>query len=98
MVLVSDDGVCRVISQLNKAKPDYEEIWEGERNARTGCVDTKRLLADRIIASYATARDRYEDLMAHPDQVDEILAAGAERIRPIAEATMTEVHEKMGLR
>jgi hypothetical protein len=30
--------------------------------------------------------------------VNEILAAGAERIRPIAEATMDEVRHKMGLR
>ena len=36
--------------------------------------------------------------MAEPDRVDEILAAGADRIRPIAEATMAEVREKMGLR
>ena len=38
---------------------DYEEIWEGERTARTGCVDTKRLLAERIVAHYAPARERY---------------------------------------
>jgi hypothetical protein len=36
--------------------------------------------------------------MATPGLVDEILTAGAERIRPIAEATMAEVREKMGLR
>jgi hypothetical protein len=36
--------------------------------------------------------------MARPAEVDAILAAGAERVRPIAEATMAEVREKMGLR
>ena len=58
----------------------------------------KKVLAERIIARYADARERYLELMADPDQVDEILAAGADRIRPIAEATMAEVREKMGLR
>jgi tryptophanyl-tRNA synthetase len=58
----------------------------------------KKLLSDRIIAHYAEAREKYADLMAHPDRVQEILAAGAERIRPIAEATMDEVRHKMGLR
>ena len=77
---------------------DYEELWDGERTARTGCVDMKRLLADRIVARYAGARERYRELMAEPGRVDEILAAGAARIRPIAEATMAEVREKMGLR
>ena len=36
--------------------------------------------------------------MARPDRVDEILAAGAERLRPRAEATMAEVRSRMGLR
>jgi tryptophanyl-tRNA synthetase len=77
---------------------DYESIWDGERTARTGCVDTKKLLADRIVAHYAPARERYIELMAAPRHLDEILANGAERIRPIAQATMAEVHERMGLR
>ena len=77
---------------------DYETIWDGERTARTGCVDTKRLLADRVIAHYAPARERYLGLLADPKALDDVLAEGAERIRPIAEATMAEVREKMGLR
>jgi hypothetical protein len=36
--------------------------------------------------------------MATPKEIDEILAAGAERLAPIAKATMDEVREKMGLR
>ena len=36
--------------------------------------------------------------MAHPDEVDGILEAGADRLAPLAEATMAEVRERMGLR
>ncbi len=90
--------VCNVCQLHRFFGPDYEEIWDGERTARTGCVDTKRLLADRIIAHYAPARERYLELMAAPAQLDEVLAAGAERVRPLAEATMAEVRERMGLR
>jgi hypothetical protein len=36
--------------------------------------------------------------MAHPAEVDGVLEAGADRLRPIAAATMAEVHERMGLR
>jgi hypothetical protein len=36
--------------------------------------------------------------MAHPEQVNEILDAGAARLAPIAAETMAEVREKMGLR
>jgi tryptophanyl-tRNA synthetase len=100
-ILRSDPGrpeVCNVCQLQPSFGDDYESLWEGERTARTGCVDMKKLLADRIIARYAEARERYGELMDTPGLVDDILAAGAERIRPIAEATMAEVREKMGLR
>ena len=58
----------------------------------------KRVLADRIIRHYAPARERYLELEAKPALVDEILAAGADRLAPMAAATMAEVREKMGLR
>jgi len=100
-ILRTDPGrpeVCNVCQLQRFFGEDYEELWDGERTARTGCVDNKRVLADRIVARYAGARERYRELMDDPGRVDEILAAGAERIRPIAEATMAEVREKMGLR
>jgi tryptophanyl-tRNA synthetase len=100
-ILRTDPGrpeVCNVCQLHRFFGDDFEEIWDGERTARTGCVDTKKLLADRIIGHYALARERYLDLMAHPAQVDDILEAGAERLRPRATETMAEVREKMGLR
>ena len=100
-ILRTDPGrpeVCNVCQLHRSFGDDYEEIWDGERTARTGCVDTKKLLAERILAHYADARERYTELMAHPAEVEGILEAGADRIRPIAEATINEVREKMGLR
>ncbi len=100
-ILRTDPGrpeVCNVCQLHRFFGPDWEEIQDGERTARTGCVDTKKLLADRIVAHYATARERYLELLAHPDEVDGVLEAGADRLRPRAEATMDEVRHKMGLR
>ena len=100
-ILRTDPGrpeVCNVCQLHRSFGDDYEEIWDGERTARTGCVDTKKLLADRIIAHYAPARERYLELMAHPAEVAGILEAGADRLRPMAAATMDEVRRKMGLR
>ena len=100
-ILRTDPGrpeVCNVCQLHRFFGDDYEGIWEGERTARTGCVDTKRLLAERIISHYADARERYTELMADPARTRRILDDGAERARPIAEATMTEVRERMGLR
>ncbi len=100
-ILRTDPGrpeVCNVCQLHRFFGADYEYIWEGERTARTGCVDTKKLLAERIVAHYAPAREIYRELTADPVRLRRILDEGAERIRPIAEATMTEVRERMGLR
>ena len=100
-ILRTDPGrpeVCNVCQLHRFFGDDVEVIWDGERTARTGCVDTKKLLAERIIRHYTPARERYQELLAKPRALDEVLAAGAERIRPIAASTMAEVREKMGLR
>ena len=100
-ILRTDPGrpeVCNVCQLHRFFGPDWEEIQDGERTARTGCVDTKKLLAERIIRHYAPARERYAELMAHPAEVEGILETGADRLAPVAAATMAEVKEKMGLR
>jgi tryptophanyl-tRNA synthetase len=100
-ILRTDPGrpeVCNVCQLHRSFGDDYDDIWDGERTARTGCVDTKKLLAERVLARYADARERFAELMADPRRIDAVLAEGAERIRPMAEATMNEVRQKMGLR
>ena len=100
-ILRADPGrpeVCNVCQLHRFFGDDWEEIQDGERTARTGCVDTKKLLAQRIVDHYASARERYAELMANPAEIDGILEAGADRLRPMAAATMAEVRAKMGLR
>ena len=100
-ILRTDPGrpeVCNVCQLQRFFGDDYESLWDGERTARTGCVDMKRVLADRIVSHYAPARERYLELQANPSTIDEILAAGATRLAPMAAETMSEVRQKMGLR
>ena len=89
--------VCNVCQLHRQFSPDFEDIWEGERTARTGCVDTKKLLASRMLDSFAEARERRRELEARPGDVEEILRAGAEKLAPIAAETLRECHERMGL-
>jgi tryptophanyl-tRNA synthetase len=90
--------VCNVC-QLHRffSPDDYETIWDGERKARTGCVDTKRLLADRIIATFAEAREKRRELDSRPGYVEDVLHAGAEKLLPMATETMRQCHDLMGL-
>jgi tryptophanyl-tRNA synthetase len=100
-ILRTDPGrpeVCNVCQLHRFFSPnDYETIWDGERTARTGCVDTKRLLADRMLAFFAEARERRRELDSKPGLVEEVLRAGAERLAPMARETMRECHQLMGL-
>lgn len=89
--------ICNVCQLHRFFGDDYEYIWDGERTARTGCVDTKKLLADRIIARFAEARERRRELESRPEYVEEILRAGADKLAPLAAETMREVHDRMGL-
>ena len=88
---------CNVCQLHRQFGDDHAAIWEGERSAATGCVDTKRLLADRMLGSFAEARERHRELSEKPGLVEEILRAGAERLAPIARETLRECHERMGL-
>jgi tryptophanyl-tRNA synthetase len=100
-ILRTDPGrpeVCNVC-QLHRifSPDDYEVIWDGERTARTGCVDTKRLLADRILATFAEARERRREIESKPGYVEGVLRAGAARLAPLAAETLRDVRERMGL-
>ena len=89
--------ICNVCQLHRFFGGDYLQIWDGERTARTGCVDTKGLLAERIIEHFRPMREKRELLAADPGHVEEVLAAGAARVRPILEATMAEVRAAVGI-
>ncbi len=89
--------VCNVCQLQRFFGDDYEALWEGERTAATGCVDMKRLLADRMLDRFAEARERRADLAARPGYVEDVLRAGAERLAPMARETLREAHDRMGL-
>ncbi|MFY9611732.1 MAG: tryptophan--tRNA ligase [Blastocatellia bacterium] len=61
------------------------------RNARIGCVDRKRTLADSIIERYGAIAHKSRELRDNPGRVVEILKDGSRRARAEAEKTMTEV-------
>lgn len=87
-------NVCQLHRQFGE---DYQSLWDGEKAATTGCVDMKRLLADRMLERFAEARERHRELSEKPGYVEEILRAGAERLAPVAKETLRECHERMGL-
>lgn len=89
--------ICNVCQLHRFFGGDYLQIQDGERTARTGCVDTKQLLAERIIEFFRPMREERTRLAADRAVVEDTLAAGAAKVRPIIDATMREVREAVGI-
>ncbi len=89
--------ICNVCQLHRFFGDDHLEIWDGERTARTGCVETKQLLAERIIEHFRPMREARASLAADPAVVEDTLRDGAAKVRPILEATMDEVRAAVGI-
>lgn len=99
----SDPGnpyVCNVFAWHGFFTPEGQraEIAAGCSSAALGCVDCKKMLAQNLEAVKGPIRERANELRAQPARLDEILAAGADKARAAAEATMELVRERIGLR
>ncbi|MGE4240582.1 tryptophan--tRNA ligase [Ramlibacter sp.] len=60
--------------------------------------DAKQLLFERIDAEIGPMREKYEHLVAHPQELEQILRAGAEKARTRATPFMGELRQAVGLR
>jgi tryptophanyl-tRNA synthetase len=91
--------VCNLyaLHQLFSPPETVEEVAAKCRSAGWGCLDCKRVLADNVAAEFAPMRERAAALRADPDRVRDLLADGADRARAVAQETMREVRERMGL-
>lgn len=67
------------------------------RRAGIGCVDCKKLLMEGIWATLEPIQEKAAYLREHPSEVTDALVSGADYCRSIAQETMTEVREAIGL-
>jgi tryptophanyl-tRNA synthetase len=59
--------------------------------------DLKKTVAEMVIAHLEPFQQRYREIMADPGYLAGVLRDGAERVAPIADATVRTVKERMGL-
>lgn len=74
-----------------------EALKEEYRKAGVGTYVVKRILFDYLMETLRPIRERAEALKKDPDYVMDALLEGAKRARAVAQATMEEVREKVGL-
>ena len=63
-----------------------------------GWGDAKKQLFELIDQSLSEPRERYEQLMTNPQQLEDILQAGAKRVRSQATELLAEIRDAVGLR
>ena len=49
-----------------------------------------------FLEEFTEARERFDYYMAHPEEVSKALKVGADKARPIAQATLSRVRAKLG--
>lgn len=90
--------ICLVFTHHQKFSPtEVEEIAAGCRSGALACVDCKANCARHIIDHLAPFREKRAYYEAHRKEVENILHDGEVRARVVAQQTMKEVHEAMGV-
>jgi tryptophanyl-tRNA synthetase len=94
------DPANSTIVSLYRLFATPEELAAMEEDFRAGGFgygDFKKRLFEIIWERFAPMRRRREELLANPEHVDEILAAGAGRARKVAEQTISRVRSAVGI-
>jgi len=91
--------VCNIF-QLHKAFNSPETVSNVALQCSTagwGCMDCKKVLLDGIVQELTPIRARAAAIDAEPQRVLDALSDGAKTARGIAQTTMHDVRERMGL-
>jgi tryptophanyl-tRNA synthetase len=72
-------------------------VQKGCTTAGIGCLECKQPVIDAIIAEQEPIKERAQKFIDDPSLVRAIVAEGCERARKLAEETMRDVREAMGL-
>lgn len=93
---VGHPEVCNVYAyhQLFQTE-NIEEIYTNCTQALMGCVDCKKMLAQRIVEHMAPIHQKRKELEAQPEVVDAVIREGNERAREAAQQTMRMVRNAM---
>jgi tryptophanyl-tRNA synthetase len=90
-------GVTNLIDIIAVARGTTPQQVEADLADARGYGDLKAAAAEAVTDMLAPVRERYEDLRADEDALEEVLAAGAEKARALARPVLADVREAMGV-
>jgi len=74
-----------------------EQINTECRTAAIGCIDCKKLVADRVVERMTPMWDSRARLSKDPAQLNDIVTEGSRKASDVAKATLREVNEAMNI-
>jgi tryptophanyl-tRNA synthetase len=80
------------------ATPEQSSAFRQQLEDGLGWGDAKKRLCDRIEQDLAPMRERYAQLMAAPQRIEEILQAGAAKARSLSSVFMAQLRDAVGIR
>ncbi|MDH4129197.1 MAG: tryptophan--tRNA ligase [Spirochaetota bacterium] len=91
--------VCNIYNyhQFFTLKDKYNEIGNECRNASIGCVDCKKILIEAMWSSIKPIQDKRMMLETNIKEIKEIIYENGKVCKKIAEQTIKEVKEHMGM-
>jgi tryptophanyl-tRNA synthetase len=90
-------GVTNLIDITAVARGVTPAQVEADLADARGYGDLKVAAAEAVTQMLAPVRERYEDLRADEDALEEVLAAGAEKARALARPVLADVRDAMGV-
>src|SRR5450631_2992361 len=85
------------LHQMYSDQATQEWVQKGCTTAGIGCLECKQPVIDAIIAEQRPIHERAQKYLDDPSLVRAIVADGCERARKLADETMRDVREAMGL-
>lgn len=76
---------------------EIERVSNGCRTAEIGCLDCKKVMIKHVLADLAIFRDKRAYWEQHRDDVRDVLVEGGRQARAIAQQTMVEVRDVVGV-
>ena len=85
------------LHQVYSSNDTRDWVQQGCISAGIGCVDCKQPIIDAVQAELKPIRERAEEFIQDPKAVQNIINEGVEAARDVAEDTLEEVRQAMGL-
>jgi tryptophanyl-tRNA synthetase len=85
------------LHQVYSTEQTRQDVIEGCKSAGIGCIECKQPVIDAVLCEQRPMRERAQLYLDDPSLVRNIIADGNEKARKLANETMRDVREVMGL-